>query len=279
MGRNLHDLQEKDAVQFSFFVSFPIQSNTNMRPRHFTTLLSLVLLLILMGCTAAPELVEERYPNSNQIRTRYQVNGQGIAHGKVEVFSREGILREVYQVESGRSEGLQIWYDAMGKLSRACMYHQGLQDGASISFYENGQVKALTAFEQDSASGPHWAFWENGNRNTFSWNNHDAKHGFFHTYYDNGILATETTYCQGKECGVRYVYDNEGQPSRYTVFAPNCEREPCWVYISRLDESRPIYNYAGLDDGEVASQLIHTQLERYPPSGNEFKQILEQRRH
>ena len=172
----------------------------------------LIILLFIPLTLFCQENVVNSYENFKYRGNIYVYNGKPY-DGVVEIYYKNGQLKEKSIFKNGLNNDISVEYYQNGQLEKKIRWRDGRYHGLCEWYYEDGDTYMMRNYMYGKKDGLHVVYRENGNL-LFVRNYRDGEFdGEVKSYYENGQLSQKTLYKYGEENGLEETYYENGQLS------------------------------------------------------------------
>ena len=202
-----------------------------------------ILIIIFITFSSCNSKIKKKYYESGELKVKAIEDNDGLVHGKVTFYYKNGAVKEESEYVHGKLHGLVKGYFPDGQLKYEEKYEKGRQEGIGRHYFQNGK----TEWEQEYAEGV-----ENGK---FKEYNEDGKlvaeanfkdgkiNGVEKHYFLNGNLKEEIELKNGNIDGKYNIYYENGMFKEERIFENNRK-----VYAVEYDSSgEPIFYFRKID--------------------------------
>ncbi len=171
----------------------------------------LSFLAILTSCSNAK--VETKY-DSGKVHESYEVNKEGIKHGKFTVYNEDGKIQEEATYTNGILSGKRYLYHPNGKVEIEETYDdKGVMNGPYKTYFASGLLELEKEYKDNIILGAIKVYYPSGSIKEEVFMENNTENGPFTEYHENGKVHWKGTYRNGdNEYGILYQFDSLGGP-------------------------------------------------------------------
>ena len=170
--------------------------------------------------------------------------GNLIKDGKWLFWDENGILKEEVHFNSGKREGLTIYFSMTGNETAKIIYKDDIPwSGEWTTWYPDGSKKESGRYEEGEKQSPWSAWYDNGQKRYVMHYHNSQKHGLYTEWNRQGRLTKDIDYDMGIPIS-EYIVEYDGD-SYVEINRRNNQLSGSWIkwYANGKKKEEGVYKY------------------------------------